>query len=73
MKNSKMINVWNTSEVILATLKPGVRVYAGDKSNRGIWCGIKKSGTQVVAWEGNIKGRKDKVSYVKRLMEYAKT
>ena len=65
--------MWNTSEVILATMKPGVRVYAGDKSNRGIWCDIKQSGTQVVAWECNIKGHKYKVSYVKHLMEYAKT
>ncbi len=67
-----MIDVWNTSDVILATMRPGVRVYAGEKSNRGIWCGMKPSGTKVVAWEGNIKGRKDKVTYVKKLMEYAR-
>lgn len=67
-----MINVYTASNKILANLKPGTRVYAGDKSNSGIWCGIRKNGVKVVAWDGNIGGHKNADEYVAKLMKYAK-
>jgi hypothetical protein len=52
-------------------IQPGQWVYAGDKSNKGIFLGIKKSGTVVVAWYGNAKNAKCFREYIKTLHTYA--
>ena len=66
-----MIDVWKATDAELAELEAGTMIYAGEESNTGIWCGIKKNGVKVVAWSGNIKGRKDADKYVSDLMKYA--
>jgi hypothetical protein len=68
----KSFDVWSTSAKVLKTMQPGQHVYAGDVSQKGIYCGIKKSGTIVVAWRHNIQSRNDKKGYVRSLINYAK-
>lgn len=67
-----MVNVWTASDELLSTLKPGALVYAGQKNNLGVWCGIRKNGVKVVAWHGNIHGRRDAKKYIDNLMKYAR-
>ena len=74
-KYKKSVNVWNATEQELASLQVGqwVHVNSDDPNTRGIWCGIRKpSGTKVVAWVGNTKGRKDPEGYIRNLINYAK-
>ena len=70
---TKAVNVWALSQAELAQLQPGQWVYAGDPSNKGIWCGLRaSSGTAVAAWCGNIQGRPDPSKYITDLIAYAK-
>lgn len=71
-----MIDVWQASEKELKQLAPGTRVFAGDKNDpnsRGIWCGMTKNGTSVVAWHGNYANKPypEQVKYIHSLMKYA--
>ena len=65
-------NIWEVPAPLLAKAQPGQWVYAGDKENKGIFLGVKRSGTVVVAWYGNAKGRESFKGYVKTLRAYAK-
>lgn len=65
-------NVWTMSDEFLSTLAPGTVVYAGSKDNTGIWCGIKKNGIKVVAWQGNIDNAKNPSDYIRALMSYSR-
>lgn len=47
-------------------------VYAGDKSNRGRFLGVRGSGTVVVAWQRNVEAQSDRLGYIKTLRDYAK-
>lgn len=72
MKYQKTIDIWalhaeNPDEV--ARLQPGQWVTAGGA--KGIFCGVKPTGTVVCMWYGNAKGR-DYRAYRKSLMNYAK-
>ena len=72
MKYQKAVNVWTLPEESLKRLQVGQWVYAGEKSNKGIWCGITSRGVKVVAWSGNIEGQKDPDQYIRTLINYAK-
>lgn len=72
MKYQKPINIWNvvpTSRI--KDIQAGQWVYAGDKENKGIFLGVKPSGTIVCAWYHNAKNSKDFRGYVKTLRQYA--
>jgi hypothetical protein len=72
MKYIQAFNIWNIPNELIKYIQPGQWVYAGDKSNKGIYQGIKKTGIIVVAWQGNINNHKDKKGYIKTLRDYAK-
>lgn len=73
-KYTKPVNIWTvwTLPEPSKRMQVGQWVYAGDKNTKGIWCGTRSTGTHVVAWERNIKGRKDPESYIRSLINYAK-
>lgn len=71
MKYQHAFNIWEVPVDLLKHAQPGQHVYAGSKDNKGIFYGVKKSGTVVVAWQGNWK-RKDRADYLKTLRDYAK-
>lgn len=72
MKFQKAVNIWSLSSEERAKLKPGQWVFAGQPVDKGVWCGQRSSGSDVVAWYGNAKNRKSYNDYVKSLMQYAK-
>jgi hypothetical protein len=72
MKYQKAVNVWTLPEESLKRLQVGQWVYPGEKSNKGIWCGITSSGTTVVAWSDNIRQAEDPDLYIRFLINYAK-
>lgn len=74
-KYQKIVNVWDNS-IDLSKLQPGQWVECGKGGERGIWCGIRSSGSHVAAWYHNAKG-KNKANggyhgYVRTLMTYAR-
>lgn len=75
MKFQKTIDIWdmhaNNPEQI-KTLQPGQWVEAGGAKGR--LCGVKESGTIVVAWQGNAKnhGKLGYHEYMRCLMNHAK-
>lgn len=67
------INIWSLNPKQIASLRPGQWVKAGNQGDKGVFCGVKKSGTVVVAWYENAKrGQGGFRSYVAALMNYAK-
>jgi hypothetical protein len=71
MKYQPAFNVWAMPDGFYKHIQPGQWVYAGDKSNKGIFLGVRKSGTVVVAWYMNAKSHKSFRDYVKTLHNYA--
>jgi len=71
MKYQPAFNVWAMPAPFYKHIQPGQWVYAGDKSNKGIFLGVRKSGTVVVAWYMNAKSHKSFRDYVKTLHNYA--
>lgn len=75
MKFAPSFNIWEVPTDLLKHAQPGQWVYAGDRSNKGRFLGVKQSGTIVVAWLGNIRNQGDhakRLEYVKTLRTYAK-
>lgn len=74
MQYTETVNIWALSEAQVKKLQPGQWVSAGAKTNdnKGIFCGVKKSGTVVVAWEHNARNSGDFQDYVQTLMNFAK-
>jgi hypothetical protein len=72
MKYQSIFNVWDIPADLLKHVQAGQMVYAGDKSNKGRFLGVRKSGSVVVAWQGNVQSHSDKVGYIKTLRNYAK-
>ena len=66
-------DVWKMSTAQMQKLQPGQWVYAGDKSSKGRFWGVKKSGTIVVAWYMNAVNSGDYNGYQKTLKEFAKS
>ena len=65
------MNIWEMSSDDIATLQPGQWVYAGIKEDKGIYLGMKESGSIVVAWYLNAIGRASFKAYVRALRNYA--
>lgn len=72
MKFKPSVNLWNLSSEERAKLQPGQWVYAGVKEDKGIYLGQKPSGSDVVAWYRNAKGRVSFRQYINDLRQYAK-
>lgn len=72
MKYQSMFDIWAVPVDLLKHVQAGQMVYAGNKSNKGRFLGVRKSGTVVVAWQGNIQSHSDKLGYIKSLRNYAK-
>lgn len=72
MKYQSIFDIWAVPVDLLKHVQAGQMVYAGDKANRGRFLGVRKSGSIVVAWQGNIQSHSDKVGYIKTLRNYAK-
>lgn len=70
---TKTVDVWDNN-INFNKLQPGQWVEAGKGGDRGIFCGVKKSGAVVVAWHGNAKAPRDGGyrGYVKHHFGYAK-
>jgi len=71
MKYQNAFNIWEVPSVLLVHVQPGQHVYAGDKATKGVFLGVKKSGSIVVAWHDNAI-RHDYKEYIKSLRYYAK-
>lgn len=72
MKFLPAFDIWQVPVELLAKAQAGQWVYAGDKSNKGQFYGVKPSGTVVVAWEGNAKNAQSYREYKTALLNYAK-
>lgn len=72
MQYSKAINIWNLSDNEIKKLQVGQWIFGGDSKNLGRFLGVKKSGTVVVAWNGNAKFQVCYNGYIKQLLNYAK-
>ena len=72
MKYQSMFDIWAVPTDLLKHVQAGQMVYAGNKSNKGRFLGVRKSGSIVVAWQGNIQSHSDKQGYIKSLRNYAK-
>lgn len=73
MKYIQAFNIWNIPHELIKYIQPGQWVYAGNKDNKGIYQGIKKTGIIVVAWKGNIDNQHNKREYINTLRDYAKS
>ena len=72
MKYQSIFDIWAVPVDLLKHVQAGQMVYAGDKSHRGRFLGVRKSGSIVVAWQGNVQNHSDKLGYIKSLRNYAK-
>ena len=72
MKYQSIFDIWAVPTDLLKHVQAGQMVYAGDKANRGRFLGVRKSGSIVVAWQGNVQNHSDKLGYIKSLRNYAK-
>lgn len=73
MKFQPIFDLWNIPEGLRKYIQPGQMIYAGERADTGRFCGVKPSGSIVVAWSNNAKrhkgGRRD---YFRTLRQYAK-
>lgn len=71
------LNIWTLSDTEIAALPVGQWVSAGTpdatRSNCGQYCGVKRSGTVVVAWNGNARSSGNASEYRRVHRLYAKT
>lgn len=77
MKFKPTIDIWSIPEESLKTLQRGQWVSAGpvpqgDRRACGVFCGVRPSGTVVVAWNGNARASKSPKAYRKALMDYGR-
>lgn len=72
MRYQKAINIWNISDSEIKKLQGGQWVYGGDLNNKGVFLGVKRSGTVVVAWLGNARFQDSYKGYIKALSNYVR-
>lgn len=66
-------NIWNMSETQMRLMQPGQWVYAGSAADKGMFMGVKPSGSVVVAWRNNIANHgRNRLAYIRSLRQYAK-
>jgi hypothetical protein len=72
MKFVPSFNIWEVPVALLAKAQAGQWVYAGDKTCKGVFLGVKPSGSIVVAWYSISKNQKNFRDHIKNLRAYAK-
>lgn len=72
MRYQKSINIWAISDSEIKKLQAGQWVYGDSLNNKGVFLGVKPSGTVVVAWLGNANQQASYRGYIKALSNYAK-
>lgn len=72
MQYQHSFDIWSIPVALLKHAQPGQHVYAGTRDNKGIFLGVKKSGTVVVAWQGNARNHGNRADYLQALRNYAK-
>ena len=72
MQYSKAIDIWQLTDKQIKHLQIGQWIYGGESKNLGRFLGVKKSGTIVVAWQGNASFQKSYNDYIQSLLNYAK-
>jgi hypothetical protein len=72
MKYQSIFDIWAVPADLLKHVQAGQMVYAGNKANRGRFLGVRRSGSVVVAWQGNVQNHTDKLGYIRTLRNYAK-
>lgn len=77
MRFQKTIDIWSLSDSQVAQLQVGQWVSTGraqeDRMNCGRFLGVKRSGSVVVIWNGNVRNRKDRKAYRQAMKNYAKS
>ena len=71
MKYQPACDIWAVPVDLLRHAQRGQAVYAGTRDNRGVFWGVKPSGTVVVAWLGNSANHADRRAYHRALRAYA--
>jgi hypothetical protein len=73
MKFQRTFDIWSVPAPLYKHIQPGQWVYAGDRSNKGIYLGLTQRGTVVCAWYQNAKaqGRGKFKWYIRTLRNYA--
>lgn len=64
-------DIWQVPDYIRPHIQPGQWVYAGDRTNVGMFLGA-TARTAVVAWRRNINAHADRNGYLRTLRQYAK-
>ena len=72
MRYQKSVNIWKMSDSEIKKLQVGQWIYGDDIKNKGVFLGVKKSGTVVVAWLGNASKQASYRGYIKALSQYAR-
>ena len=72
MRYQKSIDIWSISDSEISKLQRGQWIHGGKYDNKGIFLGVKPSGTIVVAWLGNMHWQKSYRGYIQTLLNYAK-
>ena len=74
MRYQPSFNIWDIPTPLYKHLQVGQWIYAGDRDNKGIFLGVKPSGTIVCAWHKNAQahGKGQFNKYIKTLRTYAK-
>ena len=72
MRYQKAVNIWKISDSEIKKLQGGQWVYGDDVKNKGMFLGVKQSGTVVVAWLGNASKQNNYKGYIKALSQYAR-
>lgn len=72
MQYQKAFDIWAMPTPFYKHIQRGQWVYAGSTDNKGVFIGVKPSGTVVVAWYGNAKRQPNFRDYIATLTNYAK-
>ena len=72
MQCKKALDIWQLTDNQVKKLQVGQWVFAGNVKNTGRFLGVKKSGTVVVAWQGNASFQKSYNEYIQQLLNYAR-
>jgi hypothetical protein len=66
-------DIWAMTESQMRQMQPGQWVHAGRIEDKGMFLGVKTSGSVVVAWAGNARSHGgNRAAYIKSLRQYAK-
>lgn len=65
----RTLDIWSLDAEQVARLQPGQWVTAGGA--RGVFCGVRESGTVVVMWQENARSHNYRI-YRKTLMDYGR-